>query len=181
MSTHYKAEKIVDHFGDGKAFDVDLQYIEEISPLGTGGALGLMARPQRPLLVINGDVLTDVDVLAMLTFHQEQDVDMIVAVHHHELQLPYGVVEGDGVRVTGLREKPRLTFVINAGIYLIQPSVYDLIPHGRPFNMTDLVQWVIEADRRVASFPVRSYWVDVGDHNEYARAHAEAQRRSGTV
>lgn len=170
ITTHYKPEKIVEHFGSGSAFGVDINYVNEDLPLGTGGALRLMARPDSPFLVVNGDVLTGIDYRQMLEYHKDHGADMTVAVNLHSIKVPYGVVDSDGSRITGLREKPDLTLFVNAGIYLLEPTVYNYIPENEHFNMTDLIQCLIEAERPVVSFPIREYWLDVGQHPDYERA-----------
>lgn len=170
VSTHYKSEKIVEHFGDGHAFGIELHYINEDRPLGTAGALGLMSVPTETQLVINGDILTRVDFRAMLEFHQEHNADMTVGVRQYDMEVPYGVIDCDGPRIVRLNEKPAMKLLVNAGVYLLEPSVYEYIPKGQRFNMTDLVQWLLDARRRLIGFPIREYWADVGRHSEYARA-----------
>lgn len=177
VTTHYKSEKIVEHFGDGSAFGVKLNYVNEKQPLGTGGALGLMAVPDEPFLVINGDILTQVNFRAMLAFHQEHRAEMTVAVRRYELEVPYGVIECSGAEVRRLKEKPQVGFLVNAGVYLLQPSVYEHIPPDRPFNMTDLIQWLLNAGKRVISFPILEYWLDIGQHTTYAQAQADIEKR----
>jgi dTDP-glucose pyrophosphorylase/CBS domain-containing protein len=173
VTTHYKPEKITDYFGDGKNFGVSLNYVNEDTPLGTGGALGLMPKPTEPLLVINGDILTQVNFKAMLNFHQEQHAMITMAVRRYEVQVPYGVVESDGAHVTHLREKPQIGFFVNAGIYLLEPTVFEYIPGGKHFNMTDLIQWLLDARQSVVSFPISEYWLDIGQHADYARAQED--------
>ena len=174
VSTHYKPEKIMDHFGDGHAFGVEMEYVNEDRPLGTGGVLGLMDQPDDPFLVINGDVLTQIDFQKMLDFHQEHQAEMTVAVNLHQLEIPFGVVECSGPNIQALREKPCLPVLINAGIYLLQPSVHQLIPQkGERFNMTDLVQWLLDAGRTVVGFPIREYWTDIGQHASYNQAQKD--------
>jgi NDP-sugar pyrophosphorylase family protein len=175
VTTHYKPEKIVEHFGDGHAFGIELNYVNEDWPLGTGGALGLMDAPQGPFLVINGDILTQVDFRAMLAYHQEHQADMTVAVRQYDLQVPYGVIEHEGPRVRCLTEKPLYKLFVNAGIYLIEPSVYSCIPNGQRFDMTDLIQSLLDAKRPVISFPIREYWLDIGQHADYEQAQADVQ------
>lgn len=174
VATHYQAEKIVDHFGDGSGFGVEISYVNEETPLGTGGALGLMTPPKEPLLVINGDILTDVDFRSMQVFHREHEADMTVAVRRFEVQVPYGVVECEGPRLTGLREKPQIGFFVNAGIYLLEPAVYQYVPANHHLNMTDLIQTLMREGKTVVSFPVREYWLDIGQHADYARAQEDA-------
>ena len=169
VTTHYKPEKIMDHFGDGKDFGVELTYVNEDKPMGTGGALGLMGRPESPFLVINGDVITHLDIRKMLDFHQEHAAEMTMAVNLHRLEIPYGVVECQGPLVRSLREKPSIPVMVNAGIYLLQPSVHTFIPQGKHFNMTDLIQWLLDAGKVVVGFPIREYWMDIGCPTDYLK------------
>ncbi len=175
VTTHYRPEKISEYFGDGKKFGVDLSYINEENPLGTGGALGLLTKPSEPLLVINGDVLTQVNFRAMYMFHQEYKADLTLAVGQYDFEVPYGVIECEGVHVKGIQEKPSFNFFVNAGIYLLQPEVFQYIPSGKRFNMTDLIQWLMDAGRTVVSFPVREYWLDIGQHADYAKAQQDVK------
>jgi dTDP-glucose pyrophosphorylase len=179
ITTHYKAEKITEHFGDGADFGVKINYVREEIPLGTGGALGLLNRPEEPLLVINGDVLTQVDFRSMYAFHQDNHADMTVGVRRYEAKVPYGVIECEGVSVRSLREKPELTFFVNAGIYLLEPEVHDYIPANQHMNMTDLVLKLIDCGKSVVSYPICEYWLDIGQHDDYRKAQQDAM--SGEV
>lgn len=173
VTTHYLSEKIADHFGDGKDFGIDLNYVTEEESFGTAGALSLMDKPDQPLLVINGDILTDVDFRAMLEFHRQHKAEATIGVRQYDLQVPYGVVDCEGAEVTELREKPTLNFLVNAGIYLLEPSVHESIPRGRHFDMTDLVRHLMIKSRRVVSFPVLEYWLDIGQLKDYERAQID--------
>jgi len=175
VTTHYRSEEIIEHFGDGRAFGVEIKYVTEDRPLGTAGALGLMEIPNEPLLVINGDILTQVDFRAMLDFHREQRADMTVAVRQHEFRVPYGVVETNGVTITGISEKPVVQHFINAGIYLLNPGVCQFIPNGQPYDMPDLISRLLAEGRRVVSFPVREYWLDIGQSADYKQAQEDLQ------
>jgi dTDP-glucose pyrophosphorylase len=175
VSTHYRSDEIIEHFGDGQAFGVEIKYVTEDCPLGTAGALGLMEIPNEPLLVINGDILTRVDFRAMLDFHREQLADMTVAVRQHEFRVPYGVVETDGVTITGISEKPVMRHFINAGVYLLNPEVCQFIPNGQPYDMPDLISRLVTEGRRVVSFPVREYWLDIGQVKDYQKALADIE------
>lgn len=175
VTTHYKQEKISDHFGDGSAFGVELNYVNEDKPLGTGGALGLIDAPTEPMLVINGDILTQVDFRAMLAFHQEHRATMTVAVRQYDIKVPYGVVQCDGSHVCALKEKPQIHLLVNAGVYLLEPKVYEFIPNGKHFDMTDLIQWLLDSDQIVASFPIIEYWLDIGQLADYERAQQDME------
>jgi len=175
LATHYKSEMISEHFGDGRDFGVEIRYVNEDNPLGTAGALRLLSDSEEPLLIINGDILTQVDFRAMLDFHMDHHADMTVAVREHEYQVPYGVIEGEGLAVTGISEKPVQRHLINAGIYLVNPGVCLLIPDGRACDMPELIRKLLEEHRRVISFPVREYWLDIGRFDDYERAQREYQ------
>jgi dTDP-glucose pyrophosphorylase len=181
ITTHYQRDKIKSHFGDGHNHGVEVNYVDEECPLGTAGALGLMSLPKEPVLVMNGDILTDVDFRAMLDFHRDHRAEMTVAVRKYEVEVPYGVVECETVNVRSLTEKPRFSFFVNAGIYLLEPTVHRLIPTGVSSNMTDLIQRMLDAGRPVVSFPVREYWLDIGRLSDYELAQAYANGNQKAV
>ena len=179
LTTHYKPEAISNHFGNGDGFGVTINYVHEDRPLGTAGALGLLGDSEEPLLVINGDILTHVDFRAMLKYHRKHKASLTVGVCRYELQVPYGVIECRGSDILGVSEKPTMPFLVNAGIYLLEPKVREYIPAGKKFDMTDLIQSLIHADRKVVSFPIVEYWLDVGRPGDYARAQEDV--RSGRI
>ena len=170
VSTHHQRDKIESHFGDGRQFGVELSYVSEDRPLGTAGSLGLIECPTETTLVINGDILTQVNFQAMLHFHRAQRAELTVAVRQYEVQVPFGVIESDGALVRGVTEKPLINFFVNAGIYLLEPSVYGLLSPGERTDMTDLIQRLLSQQRRVASFPVRESWLDIGQPADYEHA-----------
>lgn len=173
VATHYKEQLIVDHFKNGEDFGVDIRYVREDQPLGTAGALSLLATSSEPLLVVNGDILTRVDFKAMLDFHREYDAELTVAVRQYEFCVPYGVIETDGVAVKSISEKPQLRHFINAGIYLLNPSVHSLVPNGQRYDIPDLIGRLLAENRRVVSFPIREYWLDIGKAEHYDQAQAD--------
>lgn len=176
VATHYRREAITSHFGDGRRFGVEIHYMEEEHPLGTAGAIAQLEATEEPLLVVNGDILTSVDFRAMLDFHRELGADTTVAVRHHEFNVPYGVVETDGVEITGISEKPVVRHFINAGIYLLGPEACQHIPNDQRFDMPDLITWLLAEGRRVVSFPIHEYWLDIGQHADYLQAQADAHK-----
>ncbi len=175
ISTHFESEKIIEHFGDGNKFGVEINYVTESSPLGTAGAVGLMEPSTEPLLVINGDILTQVNFKALLSYHKEHGADITVAVRKYDLKVPYGVIKCNGSYVQEIDEKPEYSFFINAGIYLLQPTVRRYIPNGQCLDMTDLIKLLIQDGRSVASFPVVEYWLDIGQHADYKQAKEDLQ------
>lgn len=179
VTTHFRAEKISDYFGDGQNFGVNMNYVAEDRQLGTAGGLALMPEPESTLLVINGDILTEMDFRVMQAFHRQHHAALTIAVRQYEVQVPYGVVESNGVLVRRLVEKPLHKFFVNAGIYLLEPEVHRLIPKDRHYDMTDLIREVMELGMTVVSFPIWEYWRDIGQHQDYIQAQADVQ--NGTL
>ncbi|MBN2503061.1 MAG: nucleotidyltransferase family protein [Anaerolineales bacterium] len=176
ISTHYLGERIKNHFGNGESFGVNIDYLTEDSPLGTAGALGLVGQPDGPLLVINGDILTQLNFREMFAFHQKHHADLTVGVRQFSVQVPYGVVESDDVQVTKVREKPTYSFLVNAGVYLLEPSAFAFFPAHERFDMPDLITTLIEHERSVVSFPILEYWLDIGQHTDYRQAQEDIQK-----
>ena len=125
------------------------------------------------MLVMNGDILTRVDFRAMLSFHREHGADLTVGVRHYDMSVPYGVLRCEGARVHAIEEKPVVNFLVNAGIYLIEPAAHKTIPAGQRFDMTDLIAKLTSEGRSVAAFPIVEYWLDIGRHNDYAQAQLD--------
>ena len=173
ISTHYMPQAIVEHFGDGDRFGVKIDYVEEGHPLGTAGAIGLLNELQSPLLVMNGDILTRVDLRAFSAYHRENDALMTVAVRKYDVQVPYGVVETNGSMLDRIVEKPVHSFFVNAGIYLMEPAVQGHIERGQRLDMTDLIERLLDAGERIAVFPVLEYWLDIGQPEDYERAKSD--------
>ena len=178
LATHFQQDVIFEHFGDGGNFGVTINYVQEDQPLGTAGALGMLDIADKPLLVINGDILTQVDFQAMIDFHREHNADMTVGVRLHELRIPYGVVESDGIAVTSISEKPIIRHFINAGIYLLNPGVCRFVPAGEHYDMTDLILRLLSEHHHVVSFPIREYWVDIGSLDDYQQALVDLDNRN---
>ena len=177
MTTHYRAETIAAHFGDGREFGVEIRYLNEDTPLGTAGSLGLLEQDDEPILVMNGDIVTRVDFAAMHRFHDEHAADMTVALRPYESRVPYGVVEVEDELVREVSEKPLVRAFVNAGIYLLNPDVCRLVPGGAHYEMTDLIHSLVAAGRRVVGFPLREYWLDIGTLDDYTRALEDVSDR----
>jgi len=177
VTTHYKPEVILDHFGNGNGNGVEIEYLHEELPLGTVGALALMEVPEYTTLVINGDIVTELNLDAMFAFHNDHQADITVAVRKCAFQIPYGVVKTNGIEVAGLVEKPSEQVFVNAGIYLLEPVAYGYIPAGERFDMPDLIDRIIEDGGRVVSFPVVEYWSDIGWPADYERVQIDVAGR----
>ena len=174
ISVHYKAEMIEEHFGDGSRFGVEIRYLREESPLGTAGALGLLPhRPESSFLVMNGDVLTKANIRQLMNFHADSNARGTMCVREYHYQVPYGVIQVEGASLSGIDEKPVQTFLVNAGIYVLEPEVLSLIPSDRCFDMTDLFNLLRERRMSVSVFPIREYWLDIGQVEDFRKANGE--------
>ena len=169
----YKKEVIQDYFEDGSKWGMRIDYVVETEPRGTAGAISHIPLDERLLLVTNGDILTNVNFEQMEHFHTEHDASLTIAVVNYESILPYGVVEMKQYRVTQIVEKPRSRYFINAGIYLVSPELCQLLPDSGLYNMTDLIDNSLKAGHAVLGFPVREYWRDIGQHDDFKQAELD--------
>ncbi|QAA94711.1 nucleotidyltransferase family protein [Pollutimonas thiosulfatoxidans] len=175
ISTHYLPHMIEEYFGDGSRWGVSIRYVHEESPLGTGGAIGLLPHEEidSPMFMMNGDLLTTLNYQRLLEFHNTQDGVATMCVREYEYQVPYGVIQSKGLRITSMVEKPVQRFFINAGIYLLDPEVVKSIkPHTR-IDMPALLESLIAKGDEVNVFPVHEYWLDIGRIEDFKRAQYE--------
>lgn len=176
MSLHYMPEQIQAYFGDGSRWNVSINYIYEQEPLGTGGALGLLPDnlPDLPLILMNGDLLTTIDFEQLLQFHNKQQADATMCVRDYEYQIPFGVINGEGNKVTSMVEKPIQRLFVNAGIYVISPKVRKQVKANQRIDMPTLLEQNIEQKNAVLMFPIHEYWLDIGRMDDYQRAQIDA-------
>lgn len=174
ISIGYLGDQIVEHFGDGRAHGVAITYIRETKPLGTAGAIGLLTASDRPLLVMNGDLLTTVNLKALHQFHDDSGAWLTMGVRAFEQQVPFGVVECDGLEVRGIIEKPKSRHLISAGIYMMKPAACALAPKGQRLDMPELAQILLANHHRVAAFPIQEDWLDIGCPDDFDRANDQA-------
>lgn len=175
ISTHYLPEIIRNHFGDGSRWNVSIQYVHEENPLGTGGALGLLPHDEidLPLFLMNGDLLTRVDYRSLLDFHERHEGSATLCVREYEQQIPYGVIQSDGHRITQIVEKPIQRYFISAGIYMLSPELVCSVAPGERIDMPELLEREIGVGRDVNMFPVHEYWLDIGRMDDFQRAQQE--------
>lgn len=174
LSVNYKAEMFEDQFGDGSSLGVSIEYIYEESRMGTAGALSLLPdRPTNPVIVMNGDLLTTLNFRQLIEFHREHKAKATMAVREYSFQIPYGVVDTDSQRLVSISEKPIHNYFVNAGIYVVEPEVLDLIPQGQHFDMPQLFDAILERKEEASVFPLREYWLDIGRLDDLERAQLE--------
>lgn len=174
MAINYRAEMIQKHFGNGSRWGMNIEYLQEKTQLGTAGALSLLPdKPQAPVLVMNGDLLTHANLANLLDFHEDHKSAATMAVREYDFRVPYGVVDLDGVAISGIQEKPLQRFFVNAGIYALSPAALDHIPRDKVFDMPALFARLIESGHTTAAYHLREYWLDVGRLEEFERAQRE--------
>ena len=174
ISLNYKGEIIREYFKDGSEWGVNIDYIEENSRLGTAGALSLLKdKPNEPFFVMNGDLLTDVNFSNLLDFHSFANANATMCVREYEYQIPYGVVETVDDKITSIIEKPVKKFFVNAGIYVLSPNIFEFIPSNEFFDMPTLFNILIEKERKILSFPIHEYWLDIGRIGDFEQAQSE--------
>lgn len=176
ISTHYMPEQIQEYFGNGTELGINITYIHEEFPLGTGGALGLLPKDlpkDLPLIMMNGDVLTNVDFQRLLDFHILHDADATMCVREYDYQIPYGVISGEGNKISSMVEKPIQRFFVNAGIYVVSPRVINSVPKNHRIDMPTLLEQHMNERNNLLMFPIYEYWLDIGRMDDFNRAQID--------
>ena len=175
ISINYLGHVIENHFAEGSQKGVKISYVQEKEPLGTIGSISLAQKFENEyVLVMNSDLLTDIDFLDFFETFKTSNADLSVATTPYYVDIPYAVLEmDDNNRIKGLKEKPKYTYYSNAGIYLIKKQILDLVPFNQYYNATDLIEEVIKNSGHVSSFPILSYWLDIGKMPDYLKAQED--------
>ncbi len=174
FSVNYRAQQIIDYFGDGGRWGVTLDYIREAHPMGTAGSLGLFCREtDEPVIIINGDILTKLRFDQLLNFHEKRGAAATLAVAAHDFKVDYGVVRVDRDMLTGFEEKPVFTNFINAGIYVLNPGVIKKLKGKSYLDMNALLEGMLQNSERVCAFPIWEYWTDIGRMADFTQAQRD--------
>jgi dTDP-glucose pyrophosphorylase len=175
ISTHYKADMISGYFGNGNDRNVTIEYVHEEQPLGTAGSLGLLPdnMPNLPILMMNGDLLTKIDFSELLCFHVKKGGDATICVREYDFQVPYGVIKSKGGQITSIQEKPIHRFFVNAGIYVLNPTILENIDGVSYLDMDQLLEEKIENFGQVNMFPMHEYWLDIGQIEQFDQAQRD--------
>jgi dTDP-glucose pyrophosphorylase len=172
ISTHYLPGVIRDYFGNGKQWGVSIQYVQEEEPLGTGGSLGLLPHDEidQHMFMMNGDLLTSINLRSFLEFHKRENGIATMCVLEYEHQVPYGVITSEGVTVKSMIEKPVHRFFVNAGIYLLDPTLVKSVLPGTYIDMPTLLEREIKSGKDVNMFPIHENWLDIGRMDDFQKA-----------
>ena len=174
ISINYLANKVKDHFENSQSKKIKINYIIEDSPLGTIGAISKVDNFSNDyVLVSNSDILTNLDYEKFFLNFLEEDADFSVVTIPYKVKIPYGVIENEGKKISEFKEKPTYTYYSNGGIYLIKKSFLNYIPKNAFYNSTDLMEKLIEMNKKVISYPCSGYWLDIGKHDDYNKAQSD--------
>lgn len=160
---HYLGYKIENYFQNGEKWNVEIKYLREQSPLGTAGALSLLpSNLNQPIIVTNGDVLTEVKFSELLAFHEKHQGLATMAVQLQKKENPFGVVEINGIEVEKIEEKPVSFNHINAGIYVLSPKALNQLQFKKPIQMTSFLSTLKKRKKKILAYPLHEPWLDVG-------------------
>jgi NDP-sugar pyrophosphorylase family protein len=174
ISTHFMPKKIMEYFEGRDFHNISVQFIHEDKPLGTAGALGLLPDnlPDLPIIMMNGDLLTNVDFNQLLAFHQSNKADSTMCVREYDFQVPYGVIKINGHKIREIEEKPVHKFFVNAGIYVLNRHLINKVDGKTYLDITDFLENELDSGG-VNAFPIHEYWLDIGRMDEYERANRD--------
>lgn len=173
LSVNYLAEQIQSYFNDGAQHGVKIDYINETQQLGTAGALSLLSPLSQPLIVINGDVLSDLNFEHLLHTHVHSDADVTLCVREYKTAIPFGVVNLTEGYVDSIFEKPVRVDFVSAGIYVFSPHTLAHVTKSAPIQMPDLINTLKQKNYRIKALPIYEYWRDIGQHDDFERAQHE--------
>lgn len=164
LAVGYKAEFVQLYFQDGRQFGVRLHYSFEDKRLGTAGPVRLLRDRfgiDEPILVMNGDIITELNFRELYQFHRKKGADITVGIRQYEYVVPYGVVDLDGDQIRHVRERPAQCLQISCGIYVLNPNILDMVPEGQFFDMPDLIQSAVNNRYRVLGYKINEPWVAI--------------------
>ena len=175
LSINYLGEQLEAYFGNGSSKNIKVDYLREEKPLGTIGSVLLVEEfEHEDVLVMNSDLLTNIDFADFYKSFKDSGADMAVAATSYHVDVPYAVLETDeNQNVKTLKEKPRYTYFSNAGIYIIKKKLLSMIPKGEFYDITDLMEKVIEMDHKLITYPINGYWLDIGKHEDFKKAQED--------
>jgi mannose-1-phosphate guanylyltransferase len=176
ITTGYLGNLIQGVCGNGRQWDLNIRYTKESEPLGTIGALSLLRKElDSTFLVINGDVLTDLNLAAFVTCHHKNASTLTIATARRTVRMDFGIIEDTGGMVVNFMEKPNLTHVVSMGIYCMEPEVVDHIPAAVPFGFDDLMSCMLARGLPVHIFPHSGSWLDIGRVEDFQKAQDLAE------
>ncbi|WBW95438.1 nucleotidyltransferase family protein [Oceanirhabdus sp. W0125-5] len=178
ITLNYKGDMIREYFGNGEKYGIRIEYITEDTPLGTAGSLSLCKNiiDSDDIIMVNGDILTGLDYEEFLNFHKEGNNDITVGAREYKVQIPYGVLETEGLTIKKIEEKPKFDFYINSGIYAIKKNIISLINKVEKTDMTEIIERADNVNYKRMVYPIKEYWTDIGRMEDFEKANTEAYK-----
>ena len=177
LSVRYLGDMLETHLGDGASRNITMKYVWEDEPLGTIGAVSKINDFKHDyVLVTNSDILTNLDYEKFFLDFKEKDADMSVITIPYVVSIPYAVMETNNNHVISFKEKPKYSYYSNGGIYLIKRAILNMIPKDVLYNSTDLMQALIESGKKLISYPISQYWLDIGKHEDFEQAQKDIKQ-----
>ncbi len=178
ISTHFLPKIIQNYFKDGSDHGVEIHYIHEKAPLGTGGALSLLKnyRISSPVIVTNGDVLSDINFIDLVAEYEASCIDSMMCVKEIEHSIRYGVIDTDDGLVVGMTEKPTYVHNINLGVYVVSDGIISQMNEDEAIDMPTVLQQSIDRGEKIGCYVHRGYWLDIGSHADFERANLDIKR-----
>lgn len=177
LATNYKSHLFESHFAKRTDWGINIKYSRETKRLGTAGPLKLLEKElKEPFLVMNGDILTNLNFAQLKRFHIENKADFTLVTKIMELPLHYGVIENRNNRITSVKEKSKIRYEINAGIYFLDPSILRYIPSNRHCQMTVLIKELVRQKKKILRYLLHDYWLDIGQIKDYEKAKEDIQK-----
>lgn len=174
VSVKYLGEQIEAYFGAGKQKNINIEYVWENDPMGTIGAVAQINNFKHDyVLVTNSDLLTNIDYEQFFLEFIKQGADLAVLTIPYQVAIPYAVLETEKGEVKSFKEKPTYTYYSNGGIYLMKKEMTHMIPQNKFYNATDLMEDLIQQNKKIISFPFSGYWLDVGKHEDFEKAQTD--------
>ncbi|MBF0363052.1 MAG: NTP transferase domain-containing protein [Oligoflexia bacterium] len=175
ITVNYKSDLIIEHF---KKMGTDVQFLTERKKLGTAGSLAMLKDSlnlvNSPIVIINGDILTNIDFKKLLFDHCQSNSEFTISVKQIDVEIPYGIVNArEDLSLISLDEKPKKSIFINAGVYCVNSDIIELIDDNTYFDMTDLIKKILSMNKKINVFPIREYWLDIGMTQDYKKAQLD--------
>ncbi len=172
ISLRYKSEKFIKYFSDNKKYNANIKFLIENKPLGTAGCLSLLNTKDiiEPVIVINGDVLSEINFNQLIDFHLKNKKAITLCASEYINTIPFGIIKLNKGKISEIHEKPNNKYLINAGIYVINPEVIIKMKKNTKIDMTDLIDTYIEK-KLVSVFPIHEQWADIGTKDDYSKAN----------
>jgi len=171
ISINYMGKMIKDYFKDGRGFGCSIKYIEEAIPLGTGGSLSILPKQKHPVIVMNGDLVTQINIDSLINFHNNTKLDATICAKGFQVEIPFGVINAKDNKLVELKEKPTQEHLINAGIYILNPKVISMIPKNTEFPITNIFNLMQKKGMGTGVYLLDENWIDVGRINELKKAN----------